>query len=77
MPRLMCLLKGSAYCLNSHLDRETQQRDHGALTLGDSLDSSIRMRFSVHTRDAIAEIPLTEIQRIGPETTSEFPRTRQ
>src|SRR5512132_1729621 len=28
---------------------KTQQRDHCALTLGDSLPQSIRIRFSVHT----------------------------
>ena len=28
---------------------EAQQRDHGALTLGDSLPYSMRMKFSLHT----------------------------
>jgi len=28
---------------------ETHQRDHGALTLGDSFEKSMQMRFSVHT----------------------------
>jgi hypothetical protein len=36
---------------------ETQQRDHGALTLGDSFGQSMPMRFSVHTADREPAMP--------------------
>jgi hypothetical protein len=38
---------------------KTKQRDHCALTLGDSLPQSIRMRFSVHTEVAITNLPVS------------------